>query len=476
MQNYTYAYDRYGNRWQTALQSGYNFNPTYSTTSNHITSSGYAYDAAGNMTNDAFHTYKYDAEGNILQVDGGSTATYVYDVLNQRIHLQTASATTEFIYDYAGRRVSSWLPPSNYGSEGRIYWDGQQVAYRSTDGTTYFDHQDVLGTERVRTNYAGSVGSSYVSLPWGDGYTATVNSSGADQDNEHFAGLERDAESGTEHAQFRNYTSNQGRWLVPDQYPGSYDVTNPQSMNRYAYVLNNPMSMVDPSGLFTLPTGPCDPDVSDCDPGPYPDPGDPCAGFFGCDWPFPPVSRNPGGITPVNPGQPFVFKVYTGRQIPNFALQRTLLLAIPFDIFGGVGGAFEAPNNGEPPSSCLVANIAAVNAVSNLNVNMNNVVGQPFIFNGGLDVNFSVPGGSPSQLPVGRYPSSFLNQIFGIGSSLYVPGPGGADPSTYGVDSSGNFTFTTHIDTAYSTWHTPIGAIIHYFVDVRDKGAHRGPC
>ncbi len=105
---------------------------------------------------------------------------------------------------------------------------------------------------------------------------------------------------------------------------------------------------------------------------------------------------------------------------------------------------------------------------------MNNVVGQPFIFNGGLDVNFSVPGGSPSQLPVGRYPSSFLNQIFGIGSSLHVPGPGGADPSTYGVDSSGNFTFTTHIDTAYSTWHTPIGAIIHYFVDVRDKGAHRG--
>jgi RHS repeat-associated protein len=159
-------------------------------------------------------------------------------------------------------------------------------------------------------------------MPWGDGYTATVYSSGADQDNEHFAGLERDAESGTEHAQFRNYTSNQGRWLVPDQYMGSYDFTNPQSMNRYAYVLNNPASMVDPSGLFTLPTGPCDPDVSDCDTDP--DPGDPCAGFLGCGWPWLPP------ITPVNPGQPFVFKVYTGRQIPNFALQRSLLLAIPF--------------------------------------------------------------------------------------------------------------------------------------------------
>jgi RHS repeat-associated protein len=46
-----------------------------------------------------------------------------------------------------------------------------------------------------------------------------------DQDNEHFAGLERDAESGTEHAQFRNYASAQGRWLAPDSYMGSYDLT-----------------------------------------------------------------------------------------------------------------------------------------------------------------------------------------------------------------------------------------------------------
>ena len=106
---------------------------------------------------------------------------------------------------------------------------------------------------------------------------------------------------------------------------------------------------------------------------------------------------------------------------------------------------------------------------------MANVVGTPFIFNGGLNVNFSVPGALMSSLPVGRYPSSFFNKIFGIGSSLHVPGRGGADPSTYGT-SNGNFTFTTHIDTAYSTWHTPIGALIHFFVDVRGNGAHRGPC
>jgi RHS repeat-associated protein len=209
--------------------------------------------------------------------------------------VQTSSATTEYIYDYAGRRISSWLSPNNYGNEGRIYWDGQQIAYRSTDGTTYFDHQDTLGTERMRTNYAGSVGSSYISLPWGDGYTATVNSSGADQDNLHFAGLEHDAESDTEHAQFRNYASAQGRWLAPDSYMGSYDLTNPQSMNRYAYSLNNPASFIDPSGLEDEQGGDggdgggttganCNSDNTVCvigNPPPAPDPCDDVAWFPG---------------------------------------------------------------------------------------------------------------------------------------------------------------------------------------------------
>jgi RHS repeat-associated protein len=252
VQNYTYAYDRYGNRSQTALETGYNFNPTYSATTNHITSSGYAYDAAGNMTNDTVHSYKYDAEGNIIAVDNGSTAQYAYDVFNHRIHVQTSAGTTEYIYDYAGRRVSSWISPNNQANEGRIYWDGQLVAHRSLEALTYFDHADTLGTQRIRTNYAGWTASSYLSLPWGDGYAATVNNAGGDQDNLHFADLERDAESGTEHAQFRNYASAQGRWLSPDPYTGSYDATNPQSMNRYAYVLNNPMSLLDPSGLVVI--------------------------------------------------------------------------------------------------------------------------------------------------------------------------------------------------------------------------------
>jgi RHS repeat-associated protein len=65
-----------------------------------------------------------------------------------------------------------------------------------------------------------------------------------------FATLDHDTESNTDHAQFRQYSPTQGRWLSPDPYDGSYDFTNPQSFNRYAYVYNNPLTFTDPTGLY----------------------------------------------------------------------------------------------------------------------------------------------------------------------------------------------------------------------------------
>ena len=337
VQNYTYGYDLYGNRVsQTPLQGGYSFNPTINPVNNQITTSGYVYDPAGNMTNDTVHSYAYDAEGNLVLVDGGNTAQYVYDVFNHRIRVQTTSATTEYLYDYAGRRVSSWVASSNTGNEGRIYWDGQMVAYRSLEAFTYFNHEDTLGTERIRTNYAGYTASTYQSLPWGDGYSSTVNNYGGDQDNLHFAGLERDAESGTEHAQFRNYASAQGRWLAPDSYLGSYDQTNPQSMNRYAYALNNPLSFLDPSGLTIMCSmlsgslvcvdnggnnnTDCDSNYTACA-----SPGTDCvaSGTEGCI-----TASNPGNSTPLDP-------------LPSY----------PFGSSGGSSG--NAPNNGPTKGQCL---------------------------------------------------------------------------------------------------------------------------
>jgi RHS repeat-associated protein len=244
-QTFSYTYDRYGNRLsQSAPQGGYTFSASFDTTTNRLNSGGYAYDAAGNLTNDGFHRYAYDAEGNITQVDSGSTATYYYNAMNQRVRADQGSTSREYVYNTSGQRTSIWDGNTRAQIQGQYYWGSRPVAFY-TGGSLHFQHQDLLGTERVQTSYNGSMESSYVSYPWGEGYSA----SGADSDPYHFAMLDHDSESFTEHAQFRQYSSTQGRWMSPDPYDGSYDATDPQSLNRYGYVLNNPLGFVDPIGL-----------------------------------------------------------------------------------------------------------------------------------------------------------------------------------------------------------------------------------
>jgi len=66
-------------------------------------------------------------------------------------------------------------------------------------------------------------------------------------------GKERDAESGLDYFGARYYASTMGRWLSPDwsaqpeDVPYS-DLENPQSLNLYGYVNNNPLSKVDKDG------------------------------------------------------------------------------------------------------------------------------------------------------------------------------------------------------------------------------------
>ena len=137
---------------------------------------------------------------------------------------------------------------SSAKSVDRLVWGREGAAHSLAaflSGSLFFEHQDWLGTERMLTDGAGHTAGSYLSLPFGDGFT----DQGTDLDQYHFAGMDHDYESGLDHAQFREYSSAGGRWLSPDPYSGSYDWSNPQSLNRYSYVLNNPLAFLDPTGL-----------------------------------------------------------------------------------------------------------------------------------------------------------------------------------------------------------------------------------
>jgi hypothetical protein len=54
---------------------------------------------------------------------------------------------------------------------------------------------------------------------------------------------------------FRRYNRWWSRFDQPDPYEGSYDLTDPQSFNRYAYVQNDPVNFVDPTGLLPMMCG-----------------------------------------------------------------------------------------------------------------------------------------------------------------------------------------------------------------------------
>ena len=146
---------------------------------------------------------------------------------------------------HLGRTRSENLDRATCPIQGQYYWGGKPVAFHKSY-VAHFQHQDWLGTERMRTTYTGAVEGKFTSLPFGDGLTTT---SGTDLDPNHYAMLDHDAETNTDHAEFRQYSNTQGRFMSPDPYDGSYNPGNPQSFNRYVYAMNNPLSNVDPSGL-----------------------------------------------------------------------------------------------------------------------------------------------------------------------------------------------------------------------------------
>ncbi|MBL8171498.1 MAG: hypothetical protein JNJ50_25275 [Acidobacteria bacterium] len=68
----------------------------------------------------------------------------------------------------------------------------------------------------------------------------------ADGQRKQFGEYDRDGETGLDFLRFRYYSSLHGRFLKPDSFGGR--LTNPQTLNLYAYVINNPLKWVDPTG------------------------------------------------------------------------------------------------------------------------------------------------------------------------------------------------------------------------------------
>ena len=177
----------------------------------------------------------------------------------------TSTAGLTYSYDGDGKRVGK--------SNGKLYWygvgtdaldetdaagnltdeyvffNGKRIARRDASNNVSYYFADHLGTSRVVTNAAGVIQDDSDFYPFG-GELPVVSSSGNPY---KFKGKERDTETGNDDFGARYYSNRFGRWLSAD-WSGTpvavpyANLSNPQTLNLYAMVSDDPESFADLDG------------------------------------------------------------------------------------------------------------------------------------------------------------------------------------------------------------------------------------
>jgi RHS repeat-associated protein len=175
----------------------------------------------------------------------GTNLTQSYDGNGVRAKKVESGATTYYLRSSVlGQQVIAEINGSGSWQRGYVYLGGQLLAIQ--DSGVLWAHQDPVTKSQRLTNSAGTP-VSWVELdPWGG---ETSRSSNQALQPHRYTTYERDNNNGDE-AMFRRYESKWQRFAQPDPYAGSYNLSEPQSLNRYSYVNNDPVNSVDPLGLF----------------------------------------------------------------------------------------------------------------------------------------------------------------------------------------------------------------------------------
>lgn len=279
----SYGYDVYGNRTQTGaagtdaqgnpMRPDGQAMPTDPFT-NRISAGGWEYDAAGNPTvrphpetGEPFR-YAYDAAGRLATISDGAGSVvleHLYGVCHRRRGTWYADTDETVLYAWDGDTVIA-----EYLAEG----PAPQREERGVDGKPRWSRgEHFLANRTVRTVRAGQpalhlhpglTGTRLVTpadgppepdrpvswLPFG---SRQVDSAAADLDGGAGFGGYGAVDHGLAYAQHRFYDPSAGRFLTPDPL-GAAGVLpgGPASSNAYSYVSGDPVTNVDPLGLFEV--------------------------------------------------------------------------------------------------------------------------------------------------------------------------------------------------------------------------------
>jgi len=221
---------------------------------NHI--SAWGYDPVGNQNSVSGHVYNlYNAE-NQWTSQSLYHVNYMYDGDGKKVKdWGGASGQRIYVQDPAGHAIME-VDQNGTTLNEYLYLGDSRIARVSTEGgPVYYYYGDHLGTARVITDGVGNKCYDADYFPWGLEQHVYANSC---PQNYKFTGKERDPDTGSDYFGARWYRYDMSRFFSPDWSatvePVPYaKLDNPQSLNLYSYVLNNPLSSIDNDGHDIIP-------------------------------------------------------------------------------------------------------------------------------------------------------------------------------------------------------------------------------
>lgn len=233
------------------------------------------YDASGNQLcsydpSGAFQTtYTYDAENRIsTSQNAGVSTTYVYNADGTRDRKFNPDGTTTYYLYFRGELITESDRAANFTNY--LYAGDRRIARLAplapgappSISNLTFTLSDHLGSASIELTGDGQPLRTRAFKPYGEEISdqATIDN----PDNHYkFTGKERDIESGLDYFGARYYNSTNGRFMSPDwsdkpQAVPYSSLGNPQSLNLYGYVGNNPMNSIDSDGHLDGPNSAVD--------------------------------------------------------------------------------------------------------------------------------------------------------------------------------------------------------------------------
>ena len=222
---------------------------TSSTTNGVVTT--YQYDKDGNLVSQATGTstttFSYDELDELTSVNGpGQTASYTYDPLGNQVTQTINGATTQFLYDPTGSDdlVSSYNGGGNFVSHYN-YGIGLVSQVTPTGTAGYYDF-NLAGSTVGITGSTGGYVNKYSYLPFGQTTFVTTAMSNQFAFGGRWSVVNEGG--GLLLMGLRSYNLALGQFTSND--PSGVDGGD---ANVRRYVTNNPISLVDPTGLGSVP-------------------------------------------------------------------------------------------------------------------------------------------------------------------------------------------------------------------------------